>query len=332
MITRWLFVVYLCLAVGMTTPAFAQGGGFFTLASAYPCAIQSYDPADGITSLQTFAGFCPPEAALRGAAPGILSLQQRDGILDVNCFALVPFGQEGPCVVQSYRLTKQVPGSYKCPDVYGFFLQRYLQFGAGVRTWWSLNFTQPGTLFILQVDSACQVPPVPPSTRGGVRVHRDTWTWQVVTDIDTLGYTIELMHGGAISTLEVPCILAEDVYDALRAAHARLADALLLTDEESRRRIISNAIFDFEALIIGNCLFVDALNPGMVYPGPDQFGQPNFQPPGNLAQTVAVPNAGTMVAGIVDSIEHPCCCKLLVDLEYIAVQNRVGVAPYGGQF
>ena len=55
-----------------------------------------------------------------------------------------------------------------------------------------------------------------------------------------------------------------------------------------------------------------------------------MQPPGNLAQTVAVPNIGTMVAGIFDSIEHPCCCKLLVDLEYIAVKERVGVAPYGG--
>jgi hypothetical protein len=90
---------------------------------------------------------------------------------------------------------------------------------------------------------------------------------------------------------------------------------------------IANAIFDFEALIVANCLFVELLNPLVAFPGPAQFGAPNFQPPGNLAQTVFF-GQGSAVAGIIDTIENPCCCKLLVDLEWIALkQGIVGQTP-----
>ncbi len=30
---------------------------------------------------------------------------------------------------------------------------------------------------------------------------------------------------------------------------------------------------------------------------------------------------GSAVAGIIDTVEHPCCCKLLVDLEWISIRN-----------
>ena len=75
--------------------------------------------------------------------------------------------------MQAYRLIKQVPGSFKCPDVYGLphfqpnssgnlVLQpyTYFQFGTGVRTWWALNFTQPGTVFILEVVSVDRTAPI----------------------------------------------------------------------------------------------------------------------------------------------------------------------------
>ena len=73
-----------------------------------------------------------------------------------------PGTEAAPLFVQAFRLTKQVPGSFKCPDVYGLphfnsdgklTPYQYFQFGTGVRTWWSLNFTQPGTKFILEVVS-----------------------------------------------------------------------------------------------------------------------------------------------------------------------------------
>ena len=92
---------------------------------------------------------------------------------------------------------------------------------------------------------------------------------------------------------------------------------------------IGNAIFDFEALIVSNCLFVDVLDPLLEFPGPAQFGAPNIQPPGNLAQHVTVGNQGSAIAGIIDTIENPCCCKLLVDLEYISIFNGIiGQVPH----
>src|SRR5439155_14984792 len=102
-----------------------------------------------------------------------------------------------PCFVQSFRLTKVVPGSIKCPDVYGSSPHTYFQFGTGVRTWWSLNFTQPGTRFTLEVVSVCRTPS---STGiGDPSIHKDTWIWQVVADVNTLAPLIELLHSGAVS-------------------------------------------------------------------------------------------------------------------------------------
>jgi hypothetical protein len=285
---------------------------FVSLAEAYPCTVGSYPPGMGIADQRVFTGHCPPQAAVRGATPGILSLARQGLQLDVNCFAITPFGEVGPCMVQSYNLRKIVPGSRKCPDVYP--PQAHLQFGTGVRTWWSLNFTQPGTLFILDVVSVCRKAVLPGVLRPSF--HRDVWVWQVVADINTLEYVIELMHSGAVSILEVPCILGEDMYDALKAARQRIADAIP-TEDPVR---IGNAIFDMEVLILANCLSIDVLNPIEVFPGEDQFGAPNYQPPGNLAQTVTLAGGRTAVAGIIDTVEHPCCCKLIVDLESITFQ------------
>jgi hypothetical protein len=362
-VKRSLFTLALAtLAVAAALPASALDtngiGEFnvehspFNLAEAYPCAIGTYAANSGIYDLQLFKGInqgdCTNVPLTTGAAPGILSLKRPKAdsfFLDVNCFATIPEGQTGPCFVQAYRLFKEVPGSFKCPDVYGtphfdkdgnLIPYRYIQFGTGVRTWWSLNFTQPGTKFLLQVVSACQVPNPGPNTPNNTRtvMHADSWRWRVVADVITLRYVIDLMHSPAVSTLEVPCILGEDMYDALIAAQVKLKAAIdardqAVTDFDKNAKLtdVANAIFDMEALIVANCLFVEVLNPLVAFPGPDQFGAPNFQPPGNLAQTVFF-GSGSAVAGIIDTIENPCCCKLLVDLEWISLRNGlVGQSP-----
>jgi hypothetical protein len=353
-----LTLAALSLIAAAALPASAQitGGsitvnnqGTFNLAEAYPCSPGTYAAPLGISNLQVYTGTCAARAGNPGAAPGILCLSRSGNILNVNCFAVIPSGQTGPCFVQAFRLIKQVPGSFKCPDVYGqphFDFSKsppvlvpytYNQFGTGVRTWWSLNFTQPGTKFILQVVAVCRAAPVmQPGTEGTKtpviispggqpQLHEDVWTWRVVADTNTLGFLIDLMHEGAVSTLEVPCIIGEDMYDALKKAQARLAGAVAGGDPNA----IGNAIFDMEALIVSNCLFTEILNPLVFFRGPDQFGAPNIQPPGNLAPTVTFPAGGGMaVAGIIDTIEHPCCCKLLVDLEWISIKNGlIGQTP-----
>jgi hypothetical protein len=323
-----LTLAVLFLAASVAAPAVAQTGqirvfsrGVFNLAEAYPCAVGSYPAASGIEPAQRYCG-ASVTPLTDGAAPGILSLARgKDLALDINCFAVTPADEVGPCFVQSYQLAKTVPGSYKCPDVYGIPSGRtYHQLGSGVRTWWSLNFTQPGTQFVLDVISVCRARGADGSLIPAL--HRDTYTWRVVADVETLRLAIELMHSGAISTLEVPCILGEDMYDAMLQAQARLRDAIALPNSAADRLSqVAGAIFDMEALIVANCLFTEVLNPLAAFPGPDQFGAPNFQPPGNLAQTVFLSDQGSSVAGLIDTTEHPCCCKLLVDLEWIAFRN-----------
>jgi hypothetical protein len=341
----------LCLAVlgvsaTITSPTLALNTDSITtfphpaynLAEAYPCTVGTYADNLGITPQQLFKGVCTDDrVGPPGAAPGLLCLVRKGLILDANCFAMTPQGQYPPCFVQGFQLTKEVPGSFKCPDVYGvphfdsdghLIPYRYFQFGSGVRTWWSLNFTQPGTRFILDVVSVCRTTPQIDSGPIGTPVlHRDRWIWRVVADVHTLRYVIEVMHGGAVSTLEIPCILSEDMYDALISARQKLEDAIN-NSADDRLTGIGNAIFDMEALVVANCLFVEVLNPLVAFPGPDQFGAPNIQPPGNLAQTVFFGGEGSAVAGIIDTVEHPCCCKLLVDLEWISIsQGIVGQSP-----
>jgi hypothetical protein len=388
-VKRSLFSLGLaCVAVAAALPASAdintsglpnQDHGPFNLAEAYPCVASTYPAGTAeetsLAPLQLFNGTgtnCGVAAnngtpgPLPGAAPGILCLKRptdANGVptslaLDINCFAMIPSGQTAPCFIQAFRLYKFVPGSFKCPDVYGLphfstdnppalLPYTYVQFGTGIRTWWTLNFTQPGTRFLLQVISVCQKPravdvngiPIPGSVATSA-IHVDSWRWRVVADDETLLNLINLMHEGAVSTLEVPCILGEDMYDALIKARNRLATAIAeptsvapsgstsTVTNQGRVSDIGNAIFDMEALIVANCLFVEVLNPLVAFPGPAQFGAPNIQPPGNLAQTVTFGSQGSAVAGIIDTIEHPCCCKLLVDLEWISIrQGLVGQSP-----
>jgi hypothetical protein len=312
----------------------------YNLAQAYPCTVGTFPTSEGISDLRAWAGSCGSSSitltgtdqtqALGGATPGLLCLARNGLALDVNCFTVASQtnGQFGPCFVQAYRLIKQVPGSFKCPDVYGLphfdkdgnlLPYQYFQYGTGVRTWWALNFTQPGTMFILEVVSVCRSSAGANGIPGAAAVHKDTWTWRVVASPETMLNLINVMHGGAVSTLEVPCIIGEDMYDALVKAQGRLQSAVGGGNPSD----IGNAIFDMEALIVSNCLFVDVLDPLQAFPGAPQFGAPNIQPPGNLAQTVKIANDGTAIAGIIDTIENPCCCKLLVDLEWIAIKSGI---------
>jgi len=334
----------------------------YNVAQAYPCVVGTYPVTEGIADLRTWGGSCgdstnigltvadlapgqalfPNGQQLGGATPGLLCLARNGLALDVNCFAVANPNatpkQYGPCFVQAYYLVKQVPGSFKCPDVYGlphFFTNgdgeqqlspyQYFQYGTGVRTWWTLNFTQPGTIFTLSVVSVCRTTPQPTGgAPGNAFVHKDVWTWRVVASPETMLTLINVMHGGAVSTLEVPCIIGEDMYDALVKAQGRLQTAVAGGSSTD----IGNAIFDMEALIVSNCLFVDVLDPLQAFPGAPQFGAPNVQLPGNLAPSVAIGSSGSAIAGIIDTIENPCCCKLLVDLEWIALKNGlVGQTP-----
>ena len=119
---RAVAVAVLSLALGAGAQVGARAQGIFertfNLAEAYPCVVGTYPDAEGIAPLQTYCGTTTTRL-VNSAAPGILSLKRggdpddrlrQNFTLDVNCFAVVPFGEVGPCFVQSYRFTKIVPG------------------------------------------------------------------------------------------------------------------------------------------------------------------------------------------------------------------------------
>jgi hypothetical protein len=208
-------------------------------------------------------------------------------------------------IVQSVRMRKIVPGSIKCPIQYA--TNSFYMFGRSIRTWWTLNYTQPGTRFVLEVTVRCldlltRVP----------RIHIDRYTWEVVADFDTLLNTINVLHSNAISTMEVPCIMGEDLYamlinqvEIIRAAYNRpILDPDRLFDAQ-------NALFEMEALILSSTAFGDYVEKDLWFPS---------GPPSNLTSDHVTPFG---LCGILDTTENPCGCKLLVDVEFIGV--RLGI-------
>lgn len=246
--------------------------------------------------------------------------------LNVNAFAMLAAGDDPnqPCYVQMVRLIKEIPGSIKCPDVYGTPVldingqptgqpaKTYVQFNAtpqGIRTWWSLSYTMPGTKFSLEVTVVCR------KQINGIEapsIHVDRYSWIVVANADTLPVVINLEHVNTMGTMEIPCIVNEQAYCDLMAASGLIKQADLSGSQSDR----FTAVQTFEGLLEQYCTFVDFVDPTILFPGPvDPTTQlPTYQPPSDLGTI----NGGQGSVGIIDSLEHPCCCKLLVDIEAIA--------------
>jgi hypothetical protein len=278
--------------------------GPYYLAEAYPATSSVRDtgiPCRGDAVFSDNASFC---GGVQGAdnttaAPGILALQEvgtGQRRLDVNCFVTIPTGNIGPAYVQSYRLFKRIPGSQKCPETYRN--QVYFQTGGQVRTWWSLIYTQPGTQFVLELTVRTLTPNFQPA------LHVDPWTWEVQATFDSLRDVIDVLHSNAIGTTEIPCIASQDMYNALKASVALIETPILATIPS--RADAQDQLFNMEALIVSFCAFTDC------FIADDVFSA--YFPPTNDMQ---FGNAG--FTGIIDTIENPCCCKLLADLESIAL-------------
>jgi len=281
----------------------------FLLAQAYPGLSLDHQstPLGEIRPNRRWSGynqFETPEYENIKAVPGIFSLAADPSTfrLNVAAFARCPEGETEP-FIQSYRLTKIIPGSNKCPMQ--FPARTFYQFGRGIRTWWVLNYTMPGTKFVLEVTVRC----LNTVTRQP-RIHIDRWTWMVVADLDTLENVINLQHTHAISTLEVPCIVGEDLYKVLLDQVDEIRAALQVPGPEGQIQA-QNALFNTEGLILANACFVDVCEADLMFP--------NGLPSNLTADQLTLFG----VAGILDTIENPCACKLLVDLEYIGIHRGI---------
>jgi hypothetical protein len=223
-----------------------------------------------------------------------------------NC----PAGTEP--VVQGVKLIKTEPLVPKCPDVYpgGTFVQTPST--TGIRTWWTLKHTSCETTFRLEVEFAC----VGPDPVTGVRVVRqvrlNVYTFKVVITPDTLSWVVQALHNEPLGVCELPCITDEGLFDLL----VRQADAIATEAAAGPSRILqlNTALDVMEATIVARCLFVlsawqvsgsgDTLQviPCALFPGGGPWG--NF-------------TIGDFGFGIVDTLENPCCCKLISDIYWL---------------
>jgi len=288
---------------------------FFPIAEAYPATSSNFttQPSNIICPIQGNRVFCGGENNLAGAnntkaVPGALALCSRNlsssdprQRLDVNAFATCPEGFGSP-FVQSFRLIKVVAPSRKCPVT--FQSATYQQFGGGIRTWWTLIYTSPGTTFTLEVTVRCIGNPGT-ANQGEIEIHIDRWVWQVVVTFESLEAVIDVLHSNTLGTSEIPCIAAEDMYLALKQSVARIR-----ADFNAGRQLeAQNRVFEMEALVIAFCAFGDC------FVAEDFF---NTLPPSNDMQ-----NGAFGWTGVLDTIENPCCCKLLVDIEKLAEQYNI---------
>jgi hypothetical protein len=323
--------------------------GPFYLAEAYPAVVQSY-PAPVVSGTsQTPAqaqagvsGISPNNCFLNGttqtpapaadAVPGILCLAKGVTQIFNNPFAICDstMGETNPRV-QAVHLSKIIPGSFKC-DAYGMPRvdlttgaispsQTLSQDALHLRTWWTLRYTQPGTKFVLDVVVVCTGP------TGAPTFHIDRWVWIVVADVRTLPFVVDLLHQDSIGAgthgtgpFEIPCILAEDVASNLRTMIADFTTAV----GQNNQNNIFNGLIDLEAYIALNCLMTEVAVPEVIFPG---AGVNTYQPPGNQAVIDTVFGTGRPF-GILDTTENPCCCKLLVDLEFMGQQLGISFGPH----
>jgi hypothetical protein len=342
--------------LGCPPPPPVQGGGGgpgpgipvrqhgpFYLAEAYPATVQSYpvalptgqnqSPGTGVISPDNcfLNGTTQAPTSAADAVPGVLCLAKGLTQIFNNPFAICDPNQgESNPRVQAVHLNKIIPGSFKC-DAYGMPKvdpntgaitpsQTLSQDANHLRTWWTLRYTQPGTKFILDVVVVCD------QTVNGLTVpafHIDRWVWIVVADVRTLPFVVDLLHQDAIGTFELPCILAEDVAANLRTMIADFTTAVGQNDQNG----IFNGLINLEAYIALNCLMTEVAVPEVIYPGPMVNNQPTYQPPGNQAVLDTIFGTGRPF-GILDTTENPCCCKLLVDLEFMGQQLGISFGPH----
>ncbi len=180
--------------------------------------------------------------------------------------------------IKSVRLRKIIPEFLQCSWIYNG-LPDVLQRGTdNIRLWWPLMYEAPGTRWILEI--AWIVP-------GQLVLYNETWTWDLHADLVHLQHLMELLHELPWGTCEVPLISDSFLYWHMRS----IVDGIASAWPNDPIRAL-DWVLDLENLIIDNCISVCPPSP-MPY---DELGR----------------------LGITNTDENPACCKLLIDVEYIA--------------
>jgi len=200
-------------------------------------------------------------------------------------------------VVQGIKLIKTEPLVGKCPDTFpgGTFVQTG---NTGIRTFFPLKFTPCNTVFTLEVEFGSVSRSVPRVVTD-VRVNR--FNYKVVVRPETLAWVVEALHCEPLGVCEVPCITDEDLF------HTLVTQANAVASAVGDVQALNTALDTFEATVVKNCTFQQ-----QVFSVDDKG---NLQPCAIFAgQLPSNSTVGAFGFGIVDTIENPCCCKLIADV------------------
>jgi hypothetical protein len=212
-------------------------------------------------------------------------------------------------VVQGIKLIKTEPLVAKCPDTFpgGTFVQTG---NTGIRTFFPLKFTPCNTVFTLEVEFGSVDSSVP---RNVVDVRVNRFNYKVVVRPETLEWVVEALHCEPLGVCEVPCITDEDLFHTLVTQAGAVASAV------GDLQALNTALDTFEATVVRNCAFrfqmFDGDEKGKLLPCAI-FGE---QLPSNST-------VGEFGFGIVDTLENPCCCKLIDDVAALK-RDLIGAGP-----
>ncbi len=243
-------------------------------------------PGDSQQADQHFGGYTGKSGDAITASPGVLQIVP--GPSWSNFKQADQLCRESP--LKNVVLTKQTPSFIQCSEV--FAPHRVTQRGtSNIRLWWPLMYEAPGTLWTLNIQYGTGTAVLFPGETSSGFFHNDVWRWRIETDLEHIGLLMDLFHEVPFGTDEVPLISDEGLY-------AR--GKLLLAAAESRYKASDNAgaaeaLSEFELMVSDACISSSPMQP---------------LPRG----------AGT---GVAQTSENPACCKLLIDIEYVA--KKLGI-------
>jgi hypothetical protein len=231
-------------------------------------------------------------------------------------------------VLQGIKLRKVEPRVKKCLDVFPGL--DFTQTGvSGIRTWWPLKFTPCDTTFTLDLEIGCvgaiRDPHTGTTRQGVVQVRLNRFIFKVTVRPESLRWVIEALHCQPLGLCEVPCITDEALFAKLLQQADKIQDAAAdaAMGRQARLRDLNDLLDHTEALIVKYCFFThlswefdyqNVLHPCVLF---DARGRGFL--PGN--KTI-----GDFGFGIVDTLENPCCCKLIDDIVCLK-RHLIGTDP-----
>jgi hypothetical protein len=214
--------------------------------------------------------------------------------------------------IQGVKLRKVEPRIPKCPDTYPGI--DFTQTGiSGIRTFWALKYTPCDTTFTLDVEIGC----VGKDALGRERVSQvrlNRYIFKVVARAETFRWVVEALHCQPLGLCEIPCITDEGLFQRLLSQADAIKNQALAAQagSQSDLRALNDTLDRTESLIVKFCLFTFAtwsvddkgvVNPCAIF---EAKGGKGFIPGNRTIEKFGF--------GIVDTLEHPCCCKLIADI------------------